>query len=165
MYGDTALARRWDAALGTLPKGGSPSEYAAALRADIEARLAARRGDRKTALALASRALQLWTIHTGNTLELMPEPAMRFQVASLLRATGNADSAATLFRSLVPPTTWLGFYTARAALELGELRDARGDRAYADRQFLLALRLWERGDSVVASYRDRARHGLAHDRS
>jgi tRNA A-37 threonylcarbamoyl transferase component Bud32 len=165
MYGDTVLAGRWLTALGTLPKGGSPPEYGSALKEDVAARLAARHGDRQTALTHASRALELWTIHTGNTLELMPEPAMRFQVGSLLRATGRADSAAVLFRSLVPPSTWLSFYTARSALELGEISSARGDRAYADRQFLTALRLWERGDSIVASLRDRARRGLAHDRS
>ena len=165
MYGDSTLARRWDAFFATLPKGGSPPEYAAALRADIASRLAARRGDRAGALKDASRALALWTIHTGNSLELMPEPAMRFQLASLLRATGSADSAATLFRSLVPPVTWQGFYTARAALELGEIADARGDRAYAERQFLIALKLWERGDSSVASFRDRVRRGLARGRS
>jgi tetratricopeptide (TPR) repeat protein len=165
MYGDTVLARRWHAALGTLPKGGSPPEYASALRADIDSRLAARRGDRRTALADAGRALELWSIHTSNTLELMPEPAMRFQLAMLLRAAGNTDSAAALFRSLVPPTTWQGFYTARAALELGELADARGDRVYAEREFLTALRLWERGDSSVAPFRERARRGVARDRS
>ncbi len=165
MYGDTALARRWDAALGTLPKGGSPPEYAASLRADIQSRLAARRGDRQTALQQAGRALNLWTIHTGNTSELMPEPAMRFQLATLLRAGGRPDSAAALFGSLVPPATWQGFYTARSALELGDLADARGDRVYAEREFLTAIRLWERGDSIVAAFRERARRGLTRDRS
>ena len=165
MYGDTLLARRWDAAIGTFPRGGSPPEYKGALRADIQSRLAARRGDRRTALAAAGRAFELWSIHTGNASEVMPEPAMRFQLASLLRATGNSDSAATLFRSMIPPNTWQGFYTARAALEAGELADARGDRAFAEHEFLTALRLWERGDSVVAQLRDRARRGLARDRS
>ena len=51
---------------------------------------------------------------------------------------------------MIPPNTWQGFYTARAALEAGELADARGDRAFAEHEFLTALRLWERGDSVVA---------------
>jgi hypothetical protein len=164
MYGDTSVTRRWDAAMATFPKGGSPREYAASLRADLESRLAARRSDRRAALAHAGRALDLWSIHTSNTLELMPEPAMRFQLATLLRAEGKTDSAATLFRSLVPPTTWLGFYTARAALEFGELCEARGDRVLAERSFLTSLRLWERGDSIVAPFRERARRGLARSR-
>jgi hypothetical protein len=108
----------------------------------------------------ATQALEYWNIHTDNTYEFFPEPAMRFHLATLLAATGKPDSAAMLFRSLVPPTTWLGFYTARAALELGDL-SAQRDRALAERQYLTALRLWERGDSSVAAYRDRARRGLA----
>ena len=146
------------------PKGGSPKEYGAALRADLASRLAARRSDRQSALTFAARAVELWSIHTDNTLELMPEPAMRFQLATLLRADGKLDSAATLFRSLVPPTTWLGFYTARASLELGELSEARNDRVLAERSFLTALRLWERGDSVVAPFRERARRGALRSR-
>jgi hypothetical protein len=165
MYGDTVLARRWEIALGTLPKGGSPPEYASALRADIESRLASRKGDRASALRSAGTAMKLWTIHTENVYEFMPEPAMRFHLASLLRASGSADSAETLFRSMVAPTTWLGAYTARASLELGELAQARGDRAYAERSFLVALRMWERGDSVVAALRDRARRGTTRDRN
>jgi hypothetical protein len=165
MYGDTVLARRWDAALGTLPKGGSPAEYASALRADIESRLAARRGDRDAALRFASRAMDQWSIHTENVYEYMPEPAMRFHLASLLRASGNADSAETMFRSMVAPTTWLGAYTARASLEAGELAQARGDRAYAERSFLVAWRAWERGDSIIAALRERARRGTTRDRN
>jgi serine/threonine-protein kinase len=165
MYGDTVLARRWYAALGTLPKSGSPAEYAAALRADIESRLAARRGDRAAALRSARRAMELWSIHTENVFEYMPEPAMRYHLASLLRASGNADSAETMFRSMVAPTTWLGTYTARASLELGELAQARGDRAYAERSFLVALRMWEHSDSIAAAFRERARRGTTRDRN
>ena len=157
MYGDTVLARRWAGALGALPEGGSPRQYGAALRADVEARLAARRGDRPTALAHAYRAFELWDIHTENQQELLPEPAMRFHLAALLRASNRPDSAAGLFRSLVPPTTWMGFYTARASLELAEIEEARGDRADALRHILTAMRLWEHGDSAVSSLRDRAR--------
>jgi hypothetical protein len=157
MYGDTVLARRWASAPGDLPEGGSPAQYGAALRADIEARLAARRGDRERALSSARSALTLWSIHSDNQQEMMPEPAMRFNLAILLRAANQPDSAATLFRSLVPPTTWMGYYTARAALELAELEEARGDRADALRHVLIPVRLWERGDASVASLRERAR--------
>ena len=157
MYGDTVLARRWATALGTLPEGGSPRRYGAALRADVEARLAARRGARDLALTHARRAFELWDIHTENQQEFLPEPAMRFHLADLLRAANRPDSAAALFGSLVPPTTWMGFYTVRAALELGELEAARGDRAAAQRHLLIATRMWERGDSSIAALRDRAR--------
>ena len=157
MYGDTVLARRWAEALGSLPEGGSPRRYGAALRSDVEARVAARAGDRTRALALAQRAFELWDVHTENQQELMPEPAMRFHLGVLLRAANRPDSAAALFQSLVPPTTWMGFYTARAALELGEIEDARNNHADAQRHLLTAIRLWERGDSVVAPLRDRAR--------
>ena len=159
MYGDTALAKRWAIALGKLPRGGSPPDYGESLQYDIDARLASRRGDRQTALALAGRALTLWSIHTNNQLEFQPEPAMRFHLGSLLRAAGQTDSATVLFRSLVMPTTWMGFYTARASLELGELLEGR-DRSAATRHFLTAFRLWEHGDSLVATYLDRARRGV-----
>ncbi|HEY7232732.1 MAG TPA: protein kinase [Gemmatimonadaceae bacterium] len=161
MYGDTTRARRWMAAMNTLPKGGSPAEYAAALHADISSRLAARRGDRKTALAQARQAFSLWNIHTENQLELMPEPAIRFNLALLLRAEGDPRKAASLFRSLVPPTTWMGFYTPRAALELAELEEAEGDVVNARQHYLLALKTWEHGEDPISAYRDRARRGLA----
>ena len=160
MYGDTALARRWQSALRSLPKGGSPAEYGNALDADIEARLLARRGDRRSALGAARRAFTLWDVHTENQLELMPDPAIRFNLAVLLRAENNPREAAALFRSLVPPTTWLGFYTPRAALELAELEEASGDRASARRHYLVALRTWEHGEPAIAQYRERARRGL-----
>ena len=70
----------------------------------------------------------------------MPDPAIRFNLAALLRAQNSPRDAALLFRSLVPPTTWLGFYTPRAALELAELEEANGDRAGARRHYLIALR-------------------------
>jgi serine/threonine-protein kinase len=160
MYGDTSIARRWQAVLKTLPKGGTPAEYGAALDADIESRLLARRGDRRAALAEARRAYALWNFHTENQLELMPEPAIRFNLAVLLRAENSSRDAAALFRSLVPPTTWLGFYTPRAALELAELEESSGDRPNARRHYLIALRTWERGEAAVAPYRERARRGL-----
>ena len=160
MYGDTTLARRWQAALRALPKGGSPAEYNSALDADIEARLAARRGDRSRALEHARRAYALWTVHTENQFEYLPEPAIRFNLALLLRADRQSHDAGELFRSLVPPTTWMGFYTPRSALELAELEESSGNRADARRHYLIALRSWEQGDTAVAAYRDRARRGL-----
>jgi serine/threonine-protein kinase len=160
MYGDTTLARRWQVALRALPGGGSPAEYNTALDADIESRLAARRGDRARALEQARRAYALWTVHTENQFEFLPEPAIRFNLALLLRAARQSHEAGELFRSLVPPTTWMGFYTPRAALELAELEEASGDRANARRHYLTALRSWEQGDTAVAAYRERARRGL-----
>jgi hypothetical protein len=160
MYGDTTLARRWQAALRALPRGGSPPEYNSALDADIEARLAARSGDRSRALEHARRAYTLWTVHTENQFEFLPEPAIRFNLALLLRAARQSHEAAELFRSLVPPTTWMGYYTPRAALELAELEESSGDRANARRHYLIALRSWEQGDTAIAAYRDRARRGL-----
>ena len=64
-----------------------------------------------------------------------------------------------LFRSLVPPTTWMGFYTARASLELAELSEEARDLPSAQRAYLTATRIWERGDSSIAPLRDRARRG------
>ena len=161
MYGDTLLARRWQLALAALPtKDARPARYTEALRDDIAARLASRRGNRADALVLARRAYQAWDVHTENQPEVMPEPAMRFHLATLLRASGSVDSAAALFSSLVPATTWMGFYTARAALELAELREEARDLPAAQRNFLLASRLWERGDSSIGALRDRARRGV-----
>ncbi len=161
MYGDTALADRWRAAMGTLPAGGSPKEWARAIQADIESRLAARRGDRASALAHARRAYAFWDIRADQALELLPEPAIRFQFASLLRDAGQADSARALFSSLVPPANWLGFYTARGALELAELQERAGQRRDAERNFMIASLLWERADADAAPLRARARSGLA----
>jgi hypothetical protein len=160
MYGDTVLARRWQIALGALPAG-SPPLYATALRADIAARLAARRGDRATALDEARHAYVAWSDHSSASLEITPEPAMRFHLAGLLRAAGKTDSAVALFRSLVMPTTWMGFYTARSSLELGELMEQAGDRAAARTHYLIASRLWESGDRSVADLRERARRDIA----
>jgi hypothetical protein len=86
---------------------------------------------------------------------------IRFQTAMLLAATGRPDSAAALFRSLVPPTTWLGPVTARAAYELGRLEAAAGNATEAARQYQTAIRLWERGGDEVADWLALARNGLA----
>ncbi|HEY7192786.1 MAG TPA: serine/threonine-protein kinase [Gemmatimonadales bacterium] len=159
-FGDTAVTARWRAAIGRLPGGGTSKDWRGAIQADFDSRLAARAGDLPRALMLAERAYDLWTIHSNTTYEAQPEPAMRLQMALLLRATGRPDSAAVLLRSLVPPTTWMGFVTARASLELGELAEARGDRMAAARYYAMALALWRRGGAEVAPWRDRAAGGL-----
>jgi hypothetical protein len=159
-HGDTALAARWSDALGALPSGGSPKEYARALQADVRSRLALRRGDRDSALVYARRAFALWNVHSENTIEMMPEPALRFQFATLLRDAGRRDSASALLSSLVPPTTWMGFYSARAALELAELKERAGETREAERHYLLASALWAHTDPEFASFRQRAREGL-----
>jgi hypothetical protein len=157
-YGDTALARAWMASLASLPSGGSPKEYARALEADVASRLALRAGDRAGALTHARRAYDLWDIHTELQPETMPEPSIRLNLATLLRDS-RPDSAQALFSSLTPPTTWMGFVTARAALELAELQAERGESRAAERSYLLAIRLWERGGADVAPLLARARRG------
>jgi tetratricopeptide (TPR) repeat protein len=158
--GDTTLARRWWKVVGTLPPGGTSRDYRGAIQADIDARLEARRGELTQALRDGRRAYDLWTIHTDNQYEAFPEPAMRFHLASLLAATGHPESAAALFHSLVPPTTWMGFYTARASLALGQLAEARGDQTVAALYYGRALALWNRGESEVKPWRDQAAIGL-----
>jgi serine/threonine-protein kinase len=160
LFGDTVITRQWETVIGTLPPGGTEGDYRGSLRSDLEARLALRRGHLRDALGFAARALRLWTNHANTTLEFQPEPAMRLQVALLLRETGRVDSAAALLRSLVPPTTWMGFLTARASVELGELNEGRGDRTAAARSYARALALWNRGGPEVAAWRARARDGL-----
>jgi len=160
-YGDTAVTARWRRTIGTFPPGGTSLDYAGALRADLDARLVGRRGNLDSAAVLSGLAHRLWTIHTENVLESQPAPMIRFQTAMLLAATGRADSAAALFRSLVPPTTWLGPVTARAAYELGRLEAAAGNATEAARHYQTAIRLWERGGDEVADWLALARNGLA----
>ncbi|MDH3456665.1 MAG: hypothetical protein OER90_07450, partial [Gemmatimonadota bacterium] len=158
--GDTSVARAWQRALETLEPGETPWDWIGALSADIEARLAVRRNDRATAEREAGRAFALWTLHSNYVGEADPEPAMRFHLAEILRAGGSVDSAAALYRSLSPPHTWIGFYTARSAFELGEIARARGDRDEAARQYRIAERLWELGEpDVVGPWLDRTRAG------
>ncbi|MGQ0649851.1 MAG: BTAD domain-containing putative transcriptional regulator [Gemmatimonadaceae bacterium] len=159
-HGDTTMARRWHGAIGTLRRGGLPPDWPDAIRADIEARLAARRGDLPAALEQARRAFDVWFIHTENVQDWHPEPAMRFHFAQLLRASGKRDSAEAIFRSLVPPTTWVGYYTALASLELGDLFTQRGAHADAAKSYAVALRHWSPGGREVAALRDRASDGL-----
>ncbi len=159
-YEDTVVARRWQGAIGALPSGGTTLDYRGSIQADIESRLLARQGDQQGALEAASRAFELWGIHTENVPEIHPEPQIRFSYAMLLLQTGRADSAAKLLRSLVPPVTWMGSLTARAWLELGRVAEARGDRAAALRFDTSAYRLWRTGDAAVASWRQSAREGI-----
>lgn len=160
--GDTAEARIWQAALAKLPTGDSWWDWTGALSADIEARLAVRRDDMENALQAALRAFDLWTIHSSYVGEADPEPAIRFHLAQLLSARGDVEPAARLFRSFVQPHTWIGFYTARASLELGIIEEGRGNIDRAARHYLTATRLWEHGDpEVVGFWLNRAQSGLS----
>ena len=158
--GDTAVARRWIRAIGTLPPGGTSEDYVGSLQSDIEARLAGRRCDEQAALEQARRAYELWTIHADNTAEAFAEPAMRLHLAMQYRAAGQADSARAMLYSLVPPTTWAGFLTARASYELGELEQERGDVAAAALHYRRALALWENGGPGAAPWLSRTRDRL-----
>jgi DNA-binding winged helix-turn-helix (wHTH) protein len=164
MYGDTTMARRWHAAMGTLPRGGTPKDYIGGIQADFDARLEARRGNLTAALEHARRAYDLYSIHSENLPEEFPEPGIRFHLASLLRATGRSDSAAAIFSSFVPPTMWASYYTVRAWLELGELAERRGDRTAAHQYYDAALRFWRRGGPEIAGWRRRAEAGLERTR-
>jgi tetratricopeptide (TPR) repeat protein len=156
--GDTTAARIWQRALAALPRGDTPWDWTASLAADIEARLAVRRGDADAAKRAAQRAYDAWLIHSGYVGEADPEPAMRFHLAEILRATGDIERAAALHRSLVPPHTWIGFYTARAAFEVGEIARSRGDRVEAARYYRIAEQLWELGEpDVVGVWLERVR--------
>ena len=56
----------------------------------------------------------------------------------------------------------MGFYTARAAYEAGEIAQASGRREEAVRYYQAAERLWEGGEpAVVGAWLDRVRVGLA----
>lgn len=161
-FGDIAEARRWQEAIAALPPGQTTvSEWPAALAADLEARLAVRRGDMATAERWATTAYELWTVHTFTALEHYPEPAIRFHLAELRRARGASDSALSLYRSLCPPYTWLGFYTARSSLEAAKLLEAGGQRDQARHHYEMAARFWEGGDdAVVGELLGEARAGL-----
>jgi hypothetical protein len=87
---------------------------------------------------------------------------MRFHLAAILRAHGATDRAAGLFQSFGEPHTWMGFFTARAALELGELRERQGRHEEAIRHYQAAERLWSLGEpAVVEPWLARVRDGLA----
>ncbi len=158
--GDTLKAIRWRNAARTFPKEGSPREWGESIAQTIEGRLLDRRGDSTAARAHHETAFRLWTIHTENQSEDTPEPHLRFRLAESLLAEGLADSAAAIFRSLTPPTAWLGGHTSRALLRLGEIAERRGDHPMAARYFDQALQLWELGGPEVAGWRRRAAEGV-----
>lgn len=160
MFGDTTVTHRWHAVIGELPPGGTSLDYRGALQSDLEARLAARRGDLAAALTLAKRAFRLWSIHTDNEWEASPSPQMRFNLALLYRAAGQPDSAEALLRSLVPPTSYMGFLTARSSFELGELAENRDDLESALSHYRRAFRYWSRGGPEVIEWRSRAETAL-----
>jgi hypothetical protein len=160
MHGDTLTAKRWRATFDELPPFDVGYDYRGALKEDITARIAAREGRLEDALEHAGMAVELWAIHSSNALEDQPEPGMRFHLAQLLRANARGDSAAAIFRSLVPPTTWLGFYSGRSALELAELAEQAGDVETSKKHYMAALTLWERGGTAVMSWHQRAATGL-----
>lgn len=155
--GDTTRARVWQDVIATLPEGGTSPDYRGSLRADIEARLLARRGELEAAIPAAERALELWGIHTENDWEARPDPQIRFHLASLHNATGDTAGARPLFRSLTPPGSWFGFLTARSWYELGGLAEDAGDLAAARRHYERALALWEAAEGPAVTWRDQAR--------
>jgi tetratricopeptide (TPR) repeat protein len=159
--GDTARARQWQQAIARCPQGDTPWDWRGALIDDLEGRVAVRRGDAAAAQAAAERAYAAWIIHSGNVTEAYPEPAMRFRLAEILRARGESERAAALFQSFQAPHTWMGFFTARAALELAEIREEQGRRDEAIRHYQTAEQLWQLGEpSVVGPWLERVRAGL-----
>ncbi|MCG6954842.1 MAG: hypothetical protein LJF04_02535 [Gemmatimonadetes bacterium] len=158
--GDTAVARRWLDVIPTFPAGGTSDDYRGALRSDIEARLAARSGDRDGAISLERTAMKLWTIHGDSDFESDPPPQMRLELALLLRDAGQGDEAEALFSSLVPPTTWLGPVTVRARYELGVLARERADTLAARRHFKEVLRMLDAPGPAASAWVQRARAAL-----
>jgi hypothetical protein len=65
------------------------------------------------------------------------------------------------FQSLVPPTAWAGFLTARAAFELGQIAERDRRHGEAASYYARALDLWEHGGEEVAAWRNRAREAAA----
>lgn len=160
-FEDTVAARAWQRALEGLPGGGTPLDYRGSLSADIEARIAARRGDLETAERQARNAYRLWGIHSNNFLESHPELAIRFHLAQLLQEGGATEEAESLYRSFNSPHSWTGFYTARSSFELGQILEARREPEAASRYFLIAARLWELGDpEIVGDWLSQTRQRL-----
>ncbi len=159
--GDTVEAKIWQQAIDEIPTGSTWWDWSGSLAADIGARLAVRRGDLDTAEREARRAYDLWLIHTNGQGEAHPEPAMRFHLAEIFDARGAVEQAEWLYRSFVPPHGWIGFYTPRASFELGRIEEERGNLDEATMHYLMAIRLWERGDAnVVGQWLARAQEGL-----
>ena len=160
-FGDSTEARGWQQAIADIPTGRTWFDWTGSLAADIGARIAARRGDLEAAEQEARRAYNLWTIHSNNPGAAFPETAMRFHLAEILDATGSQQRARWLYRSLVLPHGWQGFYTARSSFELGRIEEARGEREVALNHYLTAMRLWEHGDpEVVNQWLARTEEGI-----
>jgi hypothetical protein len=115
--GDTTWALAYRDAILALPGGGIIPQWHESLAADIEARMAARRGDGEAAFAAATRAYDLWIIHDADEGGWYPEPAIRFFLAERLRAEGRGEDATWLYRSFLPPH-WVSFYTVLAGKRL-----------------------------------------------
>jgi hypothetical protein len=158
--GDTLMARRWLALLPQFPSGGSPEKWREAVAADIEGRLATRRGDADGARASIEQAYRQWSVHTGNASAADLEPAFRFRLAESLLARGLADSAARIFQSFVPPSSWIGSYVPLAHQRIAEVAERAGNRSVAARHFEQALQLWMLGDPGVSARRSGAEAGL-----
>jgi len=158
-HGDTAIAARWRATLEMMPRG-NLFDWAGAEAADIGSRLHQRKGSADSAASLAAAAFRAWTIKIETAQDEDPEPAIRFRRAEGLLAVGRTDSAAAVFRSLIPPTTWAGLYTTRALLELGAIAARRGDPNAAARYFDWAMQYLELGGPEMAAWLVRARDGL-----
>ncbi|HXI20595.1 MAG TPA: hypothetical protein VNH46_05895, partial [Gemmatimonadales bacterium] len=159
--GDTTLARRWLRILDRIPTGPDDNEERAALRTDVESRLAARAGHEAQSLTGARQAYEDWGGHSSYSLEIVPELAMRWRLAELLRSRGLVGEAEPLYRSLCPPYTWVGFYTALSGLALGEIEEGRRHPTEAAHYYRMAARLWERGEpGVVGPWLARAEEGL-----
>ncbi len=159
-FGDTATARVWQRAVGTLPRGGTSADYVASIQSDIESRLAFRRGDMNEALIAAKRAFELWSIHTDNMIENYPEPGIRFNLGQMYRRSGEPDSAQAIFRSMTPPTTWMGYLSPLATLELAEIAVEQGRGDEAARYYGRVLEMLE-GTPEPNELRVRAREGLS----
>ena len=147
-FGDTAKARAYQRALSTLPAGDDliDRDWRGSLSADIEARLAARRGDLDTAEREARRAYDGWLIHSANTAAADPEAAMRFHLAQMLGGRGATEEAAALYRSQAPPYTWRSFYTTLSYERLGQLYDKGGDLEKAAEHYARFVELWKDAD-------------------
>ena len=152
MFGDTSVARTWQDYLGRF-ESGSRSDWVGALQADIEARLAVRRDDLDGARESARRAYELWTFHSETTFEFWGSPGIRFHLGQLLNEAGRADSAAAMFRGLILPEAWFGYYTVRAMYELGVLAEERGDVSEARLMYGGALNYWRHGGPEVDGWR------------
>jgi hypothetical protein len=66
-----------------------------------------------------------------------------------------------MFVSLVPPTTWAGFLTARASFELGDIDLAAGDHAMAVFHFGRAIGIWEDAGPGATTWLEQTRDRLA----